>query len=79
MFGTGRLCLVRCRSILKLFRGVGIGLIDVAYVMNCSFAKRVDLFKIFNLCMFHIFRELKSSLAGSKRVLFLTVRTTCFC
>lgn len=43
VFGTERLCLLRCRSILKLFRGVGIGLIDVVYVMNCSFVKGVDL------------------------------------
>ena len=38
---------------------------------------KIAVFKIFNLYMFNIFCELKSSLVSSKRVLLLT-RIACF-
>ena len=41
--------------------------------------KKTTTLKIFNLQIFNIFCDLKSSLAWSKPVLLLIIRTACFC
>ena len=57
VFGIERLCLAQNKSILKLFSGAEIGVIDVAYEMKCRRIRLEMGLKMHTLCSVGIRRR----------------------